>query len=280
MKRQFFHQEGLILDFSKVFINPLAQKVHFVYVPIQGYNSGYVFREFLLNIIQYGSFAQWEDSSYVREYIGILNKGIHFSEFELEEYIKALSGKGQKERELVECRFCHAMVEKTCNFCTECGSKIDIKKVGNTGRCISKGDIYDPTDGFKEGTTVLGADYDDFDEEGTTLLSPQDLYQSYSRGYLIRVKTNERIEITKDSFVIGKGKTDTDYTVTENSAVSRKHIRISRKEEQFYLEDLHSTNKTFVGESIVEPEKEVEIYDGTKIRLGNEEFIFEIETVE
>lgn len=277
MKRQFFHQEGLIMDYTKVFVNPLTQKIHFIYVPIQGYNGGYDLREFLLNIIQYGSFAQWEDSSYVRDYITILNSGINFSEFELEEYIKKLSGKETKE-DLVECRFCHAMVVKSCNFCTQCGSKMDATRSGLTGNCATGNVTYDPTAGYSEGTTVLGAGSFDFDEEeGTTVLSPQELYPSRLQAYLIRIKTDEKIDITKDTFTVGKGKNDTDYMVTDNSAVSRHHIRIERRDDEFFVIDLNSTNKTFVNDIVINPETEVQLFSETKLRLGNEEFIFYID---
>lgn len=138
VKKAFFHQENMLMDFNHVLVNPATQKIYFVYVPIQGFESEVSLRDFLLNIIQYCSFAPGEDTSYVKDYITILNSGINFSKFDLEEYIKGLFGKNNFEKSYKECPNCHTKLPKGTSYCTQCGTKVS----DNTGTMGGKF-IYD-----------------------------------------------------------------------------------------------------------------------------------------
>lgn len=53
--------------------------------------------------------------------------------------------------------------------------------------------------------------------------------------------------------------------------VGRRHAIILCIKGQYFIEDLHSTNKTYVNEQAVEKE---EIVSGSRIRLADEDFIF------
>lgn len=261
LERNFFNQQYLLMDFNRVMVNPATQHIYFIYVPIQYFESGTSLRDFLLNIIQHATFASGEDTSYVRDYITILNNGINFSVFDLEEYISRLLGQPSKELQSIECPQCHTRLAKGTNYCHACGAKVS----GNTGM-TGKG-VYDPL----KGTTVLGAD-----SGGTTVLGSEELYEPHF-PYLIREKNEEKISIDKPSFRIGKEKKDSDYFVSDNSAVSRSHADIITREKRYYIIDLNSTNKTYVDGRVIPVEKEVEIFSGAKIRLANEDFVFYIE---
>jgi len=53
--------------------------------------------------------------------------------------------------------------------------------------------------------------------------------------------------------------------------VSRKHARIQMQADQIWIEDLGSTNGTFVdGERVTS----AELYDGARIRLGGLDLVF------
>lgn len=95
--------------------------------------------------------------------------------------------------------------------------------------------------------------------------------------YLIRVNTEERIMITKQTFKIGKASMGVDYTVKGNGAISRVHAIITNKDDEYYIKDNKSTNHTFVnGKVIEEGESELLTHD-CKIVLGDEEFIFKLQ---
>lgn len=293
VKKAYFHQQNMLMDFSQVMVNPATGKIYFVYVPIQGFDSESSLRDFLLNIIQYSTFAPGEDTGYVQDYITILNSGINFSEFELEQYIKNLSGGGSEPMGQIECPNCHIRLPKGTSYCTQCGTKVS----GNTSRTDRQ--VYDPfndngdddepngdierqtppekhdrkdnTQGLSDGTTVLGADPGE-----TTVLGSEEL-DTPNFPYLIRNKNNEKIMVDKPSFRIGKERKYSDYFVSDNNAVSRSHADIITREKRYYIIDLNSTNKTYVDGRAIAIEKEIEIFDGTKLRLANEDFVFYID---
>ena len=95
--------------------------------------------------------------------------------------------------------------------------------------------------------------------------------------YLIRVNTDERIMITKQTFKIGKAGMGVDYTISGNGAISRVHAIITGKDGEYFIKDNKSTNHTFVnGKSVDEGESE-KLTNNCKIVLGDEEFIFKLQ---
>lgn len=94
------------------------------------------------------------------------------------------------------------------------------------------------------------------------------------RGYLCRKSTNQKIEIDREEFCIGKGREHTDYCIRDNSFISRRHAKIIRQGKDFYITDLHSLNHTFVNQKKLKEGQSEVLPDGTVIRLANEEFIF------
>lgn len=103
----------------------------------------------------------------------------------------------------------------------------------------------------------------------TTVLS-----QNTSFGSLLRKKNNEKISINKAKFSIGKERSNVDYCVSDNTAVSRVHVVIRANGGKIYVADQRSTNGTFVNNVRVESGKEVELKSGDKLTLGDEDFIF------
>lgn len=93
---------------------------------------------------------------------------------------------------------------------------------------------------------------------------------------LIRTKNQEKIIINKNVFRIGKSKTDVDYTVEDNVAISRVHAIIHKRDGACYIKDNDSTNNTYVNGVIIKGEKEQLLMKGMKISLADEEFIFEL----
>ena len=94
--------------------------------------------------------------------------------------------------------------------------------------------------------------------------------------YLIRVSTEERIMLSKDTFKIGKATRGVDYTVSGNGAISRQHAIITQRDGVCYIKDNKSTNHTYVNDQVVaDGEEEILTHDSV-IRLGDEEFRFKI----
>lgn len=93
---------------------------------------------------------------------------------------------------------------------------------------------------------------------------------------LIRVKNQEKIMINKNVFRIGKSKTDADYTVEDNVAISRVHAIIHKRDGACYIKDNDSTNNTYVNGNILKGENEQLLIKGTKVSLADEEFVFDL----
>ena len=106
-------------------------------------------------------------------------------------------------------------------------------------------------------TTVLGA-------AQAQIVSP----------YLLRLKNNERIQLSKPVFRIGKERSYVDYFISDNTAVSRSHANILIKGTEFYIVDTNSTNHTYVNGNMIQSNVETKLEHGSKVRLANEEFEF------
>jgi signal transduction histidine kinase/putative methionine-R-sulfoxide reductase with GAF domain len=60
---------------------------------------------------------------------------------------------------------------------------------------------------------------------------------------------------------------DNDIQIKDNS-ISREHLRITRKGSRYFIEDLNSTNGTFVNDKRVPPGRKFEVKEGLPISIG------------
>ncbi len=81
------------------------------------------------------------------------------------------------------------------------------------------------------------------------------------------------IVIDKDSFLVGKEPREVDGLIAEKS-VSRVHARISKDDEDYYLEDMNSTNGTYLNGEQLEYRQRVKLEARDRIMFGAEEYIF------
>jgi S1-C subfamily serine protease len=93
---------------------------------------------------------------------------------------------------------------------------------------------------------------------------------------LLRVSTGETVRIDRKDFVVGKERGKVNYVIANNSTVSRQHARIAQRDGQFFIIDLKATNLTFVNGTRVMPGTEAPLSSGDRIKLADEEFIFEM----
>lgn len=294
MKEHVYNQNCLILDPEFVMINPASKSVYLVFVPLQPFENSTTLRELLLSIVQYATFVGDEDSSYIRDYIRILNTGINFSSFELEQYVDQMPGRQSSGEMFVECPHCHIRLKKTASYCGNCGTKLS----GQSGPLNRT--VYDPIMEDRQtpaepprpdprpappvppsakgetgslsstsgATTVLGV------TNGTTVLGGAEPLPQYP--YLIREKDGTRTTVDKPSFRIGKEGRYCDLFLYDNTAISRSHADIVTRDGRYFVVDRNSTNHTYVEGRLIPPEREVELYDNTHLRLANENFTFHL----
>lgn len=110
---------------------------------------------------------------------------------------------------------------------------------------------------------------------------PYDLQETYGQTVYIEEKPEktERVRrlytsddklignIEKSVFTIGKKKGEVD-AVLEDLSVSRIHARITKEGEEYYLEDLNSTNGTFKNGLRLQPYEKRKLDEGDEIKCG------------
>lgn len=79
--------------------------------------------------------------------------------------------------------------------------------------------------------------------------------------------------IHKPMHTIGKKKDEADV-VLEDVSVSRLHARITKEQENYFLEDLNSTNGTFKNGLRMQPYEKRKLEEGDEIRLGKQILFF------
>lgn len=282
LQRAYYNYQFILMDINAAMIHPVTQQVCFVYVPITFYESGTGLKEFLLSIIQCCSFRPGENTDYVRDYINILNSGINFSVFDLEEYVKNISQVKEGPVSLKKCTHCGNEIQPNIQFCTFCGMKIEdlnanashgiydpskniaLPKKTENAACCSVDNSRIPYSETLSGSFMSGAEKPFLAEQPNNLKA----------AYFYRVRTGEQIPVATDFFKIGKDPKSCTYSIADNPAVSRFHALVKQANGKWFITDLNSTNKTYINGQAILPNTEIEIYNGMNIKFANEEFIF------
>lgn len=102
-------------------------------------------------------------------------------------------------------------------------------------------------------TTLMGGE----PEEGIAFLS-------CTQGY-------EDIYMDTPHMIVGKLPKNVDVIVDAPS-VSRIHMRCKCEDKRYYIEDLNTTNGTFLNGEKIAPYCQQEVFDGDKVRLGGVEY--------
>ncbi len=95
-----------------------------------------------------------------------------------------------------------------------------------------------------------------------------------NRPYLLRLKNNEKIQLDKPVFRIGKEKSYVDYFIGDNTAISRSHANFIVRNGEYFVVDTNSTNHTFINGQMIQSNVEAKLTHKAKVRLANEEFEF------
>ncbi len=254
MNTAYLNADYVLMDLNRVMINPSTRKVYFIYIPVQSFDTQTDLKSMLMEMISLANYPPHEDNSYVREFIGILNEGINFSIFRLEEFIKRISAPFDVEMQSkVICPRCNNVVASGINYCNQCGAKISIGQKHEAS-------MFNPAAGKSSIPQV---------ERRATV-------QSFvgSKAYLLRRNTGEKIAIDKTVFMIGKDDRYSDYCIKGNTAVSRQHAEILNYDNHFFVVDKKSTNKTFFNGQEIMPETQIELFNGAILKFANEEFVF------
>ena len=92
------------------------------------------------------------------------------------------------------------------------------------------------------------------------------------KAYLI--KDEKTIEINNDEFMIGRS-SHVDLDIRDNM-VSQIHCRIIKKNDVFYVEDLHTMNGTYIDGKQLPADTPTRIEDGQMLWIANVVYEFRI----
>lgn len=286
LKANNFSIDNLITSTNYVFINEVTKEVQFLYIPLMPANSECDVYEFIQNIVYSVTPSDEKDTDFISRFVYYINGLKEFDVDAIEKYIL------KEDRSVVNTIKKHNMGQS--GFMTsshqhyhehydEENSETGENKDSNPQVTVDKSEDEELTtvlteDDSEENTTVLVEDEETSllteDEEGTALL--EEIEETPKFPTLYRVLTEETISVNKPIFRLGKEKSYVDYFVTNNIAVSRSHADIISRNDKFYVKDLNSKNHTFINDQLIPAMVEIEIKDGNKLRLGNEEFIFNV----
>lgn len=112
---------------------------------------------------------------------------------------------------------------------------------------------------------------DEEDEMMTILLCPAPEQKGKRR--LVSRQSGEEIRMDYVPFLIGKQKNLTDYCL-DRPEVSRLHVKIEKKEEDYYVTDLNSTNGTMLNGEMMGANETRKIKEGDELTIASEVFIF------
>ena len=113
--------------------------------------------------------------------------------------------------------------------------------------------------------------YPDTDDDDGTREISDGLLEMYP--YVIRKRTRERVVIDRNPFIIGRGE-GSDYSISDNRSITHQHAYIIQHDDQFYIVDMRSKNKTWRNAEQCTPGEEYLLSYGDTIRLADEQFEF------
>lgn len=90
----------------------------------------------------------------------------------------------------------------------------------------------------------------------------------------IGTETPIKIKPVDFPYIIGKSQCSCNFCI-DSAVVSRVHMRMLEELDDFFVEDLNSTNGTFINGEKLEPHKPQQINTGDKLTIANIDFIVE-----
>lgn len=95
----------------------------------------------------------------------------------------------------------------------------------------------------------------------------------YSVRKLLSLSEQDNIEITTYPFIIGKLNTRADY-IFNDRLISRMHVKITKEDNDYYIEDMNSKNGTFINDVRLYPYERKKVEIGDKIKIAKYDYIF------
>ncbi len=278
----------VVLDIRHVFINETTKEVLFLYLPLEQAGEETDIFAFMESIIYSVISAQEEDMDYISRFVYFIKSLEAYDGEKIERYIKSEDKSVVSTIKRHDARKSGTMTGKPAASHDHYSGK-DPAVTGLLDNNDATGLLdSDEATGLLDNDEATGLlDSDEatgllYSDEATGLLADDDeatgLLQEKAHGYpsLCRLRNNEIIWLNKPVFRIGKENKYSDYVVRDNDKVSRSHADIITRGNRYFIMDLNSTNRTFINGRQIPARQEVEVYNGDRLKLADEEFEFRI----
>lgn len=240
----YLNPQNLVLDFDKVFIRLNDRSLHFIYLPVLNDRHEISIPDFFRRLTQAVGRSTFEQVTFVGALTAFLDRPGPFMLGELETFLKEGGNAAPAEKP--------APVRA---------------QVRPEKHAVYTPPTQDAAPADCGGTVLLT------EQGGTVLLAEE---PARPKPVLVRSRTGDKIPVNRLVFRIGKEAGQVDYCISDNPAVSRSHAQILFRDGGYFVVDLKSTNKTYLNGCAVIPGEECSLENGATLRLGNEEFVFEL----
>lgn len=287
---------NLVMNLQYVFVNEVTREVQFIYMPTTAGMANMNIIEFIEAVVYSVEPADDRDNDFASRFIYFFKAMRPFDINKIEAFVakedrsvvntikKQNAGQSGFMTNKQQCYYEHydekdkdgsGVGDESTGLLMEeeddpTGLLVEIEddSTGLFGEDDSTGLLSDTDE--NEATGLFTSDGD----EATGLLIENNANVNFPT--LFRVLTEETIVVNKPVFRLGKEKSYVDYFVTNNIAVSRSHADIITRGTRYFVIDLNSKNHTYINNREIPIHFEIEICDGDRLKLGNEEFVFNV----
>jgi len=289
--------DNLVMNLQYVYMNEVTKEIQFIYLPTVKELQNLNLTEFIESIAYSVKPADEKDNDFVSRFIYFFKAMNTFDIDKVEDFVvkedrsvvniikKQNAGQSGFMTNKPQHYYDHYDEKKKSEEDEATGLLTEIADDDSTGLLINDDDATGLLMEERDDDEATGRLNND-DEATGLLLEKEEEYEN--TGLLIednmngrfpklfRVLTEETIIINKPVFRLGKEKSYVDYFVANNIAVSRSHADIIIRGDKYFVKDLNSKNHTYINEQVLPIQMEVEIHDGDRLKLGNEEFVFNV----
>lgn len=267
IQQVYMNYKNLVLDLNKVYIQLSDRTVHFIYLPLMNSKREGSIPDFFRTVIGKASRSTYEQASFLDSCLMWLER----SSFILDEF----------EGFIKEQAFSVGTSVAAAAPVMASGWQPPVQKIQPAvPQTVQPDRTYKPApkDSWSDSmpTTAMNSGEMRIGEQigGTVLLGVDEPPAPKIRYYLLRVATDEKIELAQFPFLVGTELGSVNYCVAGNATVSRRHAEFSLQDTTCVIIDQKSTNKTYVNDCALVPFIGQALMNGDVLRLANERFVF------
>jgi len=172
---------------------------------------------------------------------------------------------------------CKSEIDDDSKFCDQCGSEILIcPKCGNYGVakfCAKDGQKMESLKKIMQSKLKTQGIQDVQQKPNIQGVTTRlDIDKQQQSGHLKLIHSSGKELVINDGDLLGKNEGAHKSFLSNFKFISGRHAIVSNKNNQWFIKDLHSTNKTKINGRIISADTDQPVKTGDKIILADQEF--------